>query len=546
METISQDTLSLWREEGSHLIPQNFGVFRSLVVQAKTLVKRRKYEEAAVCGEMAAWFACGQPCGLFVSFELEQILLEIGKQSIEHNSYLRKDSSISKSNKPKNILHVCTSVMSIGGLSKMLWRWIQQDTESIHSLALTKQESNEIPQILKESVNQSHGKMYVLNKEVNGIIPRAKKLREIAATADLVVLHVYNQDVIPMIAFANKDQSPPVIFVDYADHLFWLGASTSDVVANLRESGMHLSQQRRGIKPQRSVLLPTVIEPIYRKLSRAEAKRKLGFEENAIVLLSIARSVKYSRSVNGISFADAHIPVLEKYKNACLLVVGANHQDDWLEAIEQTQGRIKAIAETENTAIYYQAADIYVDSFPFVSITSLLEAGSYGVPLVSRYPYSSDSSAILGADMPGLTGNLIRVRNLEEYTDALSRLIEDEEYRLSLGEATKNKIAQTHWASNWQPALENLYLRATTLPRITPSLVSQDKMFLSEPDVFLPSVYGWYSDFILAIQPYLKFIPLTQRLYYWYRLVKKHGLRNRISLLLPSWFYLSYQDRKIG
>jgi hypothetical protein len=225
-------------------------------------------------------------------------------------------------------------------------------------------------------------------------------------------------------------------------------------------------------------------------------------------------------------------------------VVGANHQDDWLKAIEQTQGRIKAIAETENTAIYYQAADIYVDSFPFVSITSLLEAGSYGVPLVSRYPYSSDASEILGADMPGLTGNLIRVQNLEEYTASLSRLIEDEEFRLSLGEATKNKIAQTHWASNWQSALENVYTRAITVTPLTALLASKDNMFLGEPDVFLPSVYGWYLDFTLAIQPYLTYIPLTQRLSHWYKLVKKHGLRNRISLLLPNWLYLRYEDWK--
>ncbi|WYL99596.1 MAG: glycosyltransferase [Gloeotrichia echinulata CP02] len=544
METTSQDTLSLWREEGSRLIPQNFEVFNSLVAQAKALVQRGKYEEAAVYGEIAAWFTCAQPCGLFVSFELEQILLKIGQQAIKCNSYPSQNPSISQ--RPKKILHVCTSVMSIGGLSKMLWRWIQQDTESTHSVALTKQESNNVPQILKDSVSKSNGKIYMLNQLASGLISRAKELREIAATVDVVVLHVYNQDVIPMIAFANKEQSPPVIFLDHADHLFWLGASISDVVANLRESGMRLSQQRRGIEPQRNVLLPTIVEPTDRKLSRVQAKQQIGIQEDTIVLLSIARSVKYNRSVNGMNFADAHVPILEKYKNACLLVVGANNPEDWSTAIEQTEGRIRAIAETENTAIYYQAADIYVDSFPFVSITSLLEAGSYGVPLVSRYPYSCDASEILGADMPGLTGNLIRVRNLEEYTDCLTQLIEDQEFRLSLGEATKNKIAQTHWASNWQPALENLYTRAITLTPVTAPLAPKDQMFLGEPDVFLPNVHGWYFNFTLAIQPYLKFMPLTQRLYHWYRLVKKHGLRNRVTLLLPSWLYSRYQGLKVG
>jgi len=544
MQTTSQDTLSLWREEGSRVIPQHFEMFRSLVAQAAALVESGRYIEAAVYGEIAAWFACAQPCGLYVSLELEQVLLKIGKQAIKFNSYQKHNTSKSQSHRPKNILHVCTSVMSIGGHSKMLWRWIQQDTESTHSIALTNHQSSEIPHILKDSVSQSQGKIYILN-HVSDLIARAKKLREIAATADVVVLHVYNHDVIPMIAFANKEQSPAIILLDHADHLFWLGASITDVVANLRESGMRLSQQRRGIDAQRNLLLPTIVEPTYRKLSRTEAKRQLGIAEDTIVLLSIARSIKYSKTINGINFADAHVPILEKYKNACLLVVGVNNSDNWATAIEQTQGRIKAIAETENTAIYYQAADIYVDSFPFVSITSLLEAGSYGVPLVSRYPYSSDAAEILGADMPGLTGNLIRVRNLEEYTATLSHLIDNEEFRLSLGEATKNKIAQIHWPENWQSALEDLYIRATSLPPITSTLNPKDKIFLGEPDVFLPIVHGSYFDLTQAIQPYLKFIPFTQRVNYWYKLVKKYGLRNRISLLLPSWFYTLYHNWKV-
>jgi glycosyltransferase involved in cell wall biosynthesis len=309
---------------------------------------------------------------------------------------------------------------------------------------------------------------------------------------------------------------------------------------------MRLSQKRRGIEAQRNVLLPTIVDPTYRELSRAEAKQKLGIAEDTIVLLSIARSVKYSRAVNGMSYADAHIPILEKYQNACLLVVGANNPGDWSTAIEQTQGRIKAIAETQNTAIYYQAADIYVDSFPFVSITSLLEAGSYGVPLVSRYPYASDAAEILGADMPGLTGNLIRVRNLEEYTDVLSQLIEDEEYRLALGEATKNKISEKHWPNNWRSALENVYTVASKIQPVTVSYSPKDQMFLDEPDVFLPNVHGWYFDFTLAIQPFLTSLPFAQRLHYWYKLVKKHGVQNRLSLLLPNWVYSFYHGLKLS
>jgi glycosyltransferase involved in cell wall biosynthesis len=429
--------------------------------------------------------------------------------------------------------------MSIGGHSRMLCRWIQQDTERSHSLALTRQAPNKVPKTLKDAVNNSHGNIYVLNERIGSIVSWAKRLREIAATADIVVLHIYNFDILPIIAFANKEKCPPIIFLNHSDHLFWAGASISDVVVNLRESGMRLSQERRSIEAERNLLLPIILSPIKRLLSRTEAKQQLGIAENSVVLLSIARAIKY-QTIDGISFADAHIPLLKQHEQAILLVVGPDEKEDWSAATQETNGRIIVIGETEDTALFYQAADIYVDSFPFVSNTSLLEAGSYGIPLVSRYPYS-DASTILGADMTGLTGNLIRVRDLEEYTAVLSRLVEDEEFRLSLGEATRKKITQTHIGSNWQHSLNNIYSRTVSINQISINVaVATDKIFSGEPDVYLPHIYGWDISLHRLIESYLTFMPFNQRLPHWIELAKKHGFHNRISLLLPEWFRLRY------
>lgn len=541
MEKIAKDTLSLWREEGSHIIQQNFQAFRSLVAQANDFAQHGKYDMGAVYGEMAAQYATWKHCGLFVSYELEQVLTKIGRQAIQTSCYPGKSNSLPE--KPKNILHVATSVQTIGGLSRMLWRWIQQDTERSHSLVLTRSPGKSVPKILRDAVIDSHGKIYNLSETIGSIVSWAKRLREIAAGADLVVLHIYNNDVIPIIAFANKEQSPPIIFLDHADHMFWLGASISDVVVNLRESGMRLSQKRRGIAPERNVLLPIILEPTHRVVSRTEAKRQLGLPENSVVLLSVTRKLKY-KTIDGISYADAHVPLLERYKRAILVVIGPGNREDWSDAIQRTQGRIILHAEREDTAIFYQAADIYVDSFPFISTTSLLEAGSYGVPLVSRYPYSN-ASEILGADMPGLSDNLIRVRELDEYTAVLSRLVEDEDFRLSVGEATKSKILEIHTGNNWQRSLENVYLRAAALPRETVQSVAIDRMFVGEPDIFVPRVHS--ADFNLdsLIQSYLPIMPLNQRLLHWFRLVKKYGIYkqsfSRFRYLVPDWFVYRYR-----
>jgi Glycosyl transferases group 1 len=540
MEKIANDTLSRWREEGSRVIPENFKLFRNLVAQAKDFAQQGNYEAAAVYGRMAASCADYQHSGFFVSPELEQLLLEIGRKAIPRKFYSTESKCLPKV--PARILHVSTCVKYLGGHSRMILRWIQQDTECSHSLVVTDESREAIPKAITEAVSNSNGKIYSLKEIVGSLLSRAKRLREIAAAADIVVLHIFEYDVVPIIAFANQTGSPPIIFLNFNDHNFWLGVSISDVVANLRESGMRLSKQHRGIEIERNALLPTVLDSIERVLSRAEAKRQLGLPENSVVLLSIARAPKY-KTIDGISYIDTHIPLLEKYEQAFLIVVGPGHREDWSDAIERFQGRIIVHKQRPDTTIFLQVADIYVDSFPFVSITSLLEAGSYGVPLVSRYPFSSEACEIMGADMPSLTGNLIRVQTLEEYTAVLSRLVEDEEFRLNLGEATRKKIVDIHTGKNWHRSLNDIYHLATTLPRITASssVMEMDQMFIGEPNVFIPSIYGSELNWDNLVKFHLTIMPFKQRVQNYVNLLKTHKFyhsNERFSLfkyLLPDW-----------
>jgi glycosyltransferase involved in cell wall biosynthesis len=527
---ITENILNLWREEGRNFIPQNFAMFNSLLTEAKNLVQQGQYDAAAVYGQIAANYAQLNHCGFFTNPELENLLLIIGKTAIQANHSQKKKLV---STKPTKILHVSTNISSIGGISRLMGRWIKQDQERSHSVALTRQVAENIPQNLKDAVSESQGQIYLLNEQIGGIITRAKRLREYAADADLVVLHTWEHDVVPTIAFAEREQSPPIIYVNNGDHWFWVGASICDILVNLRESGQVLSRQRRGIESQRNLVLPTILEPISRKLSRLEAKQQLGLDPNSILLLSIARSVKY-KTVGEVNFAEAHLSLLKKYPNAILIVIGAgDSEEDWSEAIALTQGRIRVLGETKDTATFYQAADIYVDSFPFVSITSLLEAGSYGVPLVSRYPYDSDNCGVLGSDMPGLADNLIRVRDIEEYTQVLAELFEDETFRLSLGETTRSKIAANHWGENWQQILESVYHQAVTVTRQTIIPDGVTEMSLGEPDVFLPSVN--HTEIYTVIHWHLSLMPLRQRLILWLSLVKQYGYQqNPLNSLLPQ------------
>jgi glycosyltransferase involved in cell wall biosynthesis len=542
---IKDKVLGLPQNKDSFLIQQNFEEFGRLTTQARHKLQHGQYHTAAIYAEIAALHATAKHSGLFVSPCLENILLEIGQKAISTSIDFTKKTPSHKA--LKKVLHVATSVQGIGGMTRMIWRWISQDIDSTHSIALTRQADTEIPDALKKAVSNSHGEIYILNEKLDDfdLIPQAKRLRELASTVDLVILHIYNFDVVPIIAFADRNQTPPILFLDHADHLFWLGASISDIVISLRESAWNLAQKRRGIASERSVLLPIVIDPSQRDLSRVEAKRLLGIPEDSVLLLSIARATKYN-TIDGISFADAHVSLLKKYEQVFLVVVGAGYRADWTTAIEKTQGRIISYSEREDTAIFYQAADIYVDSFPFNSTTSLLEAGSYSVPLVSRFPYS-DASTILGADMPGLTGTLIRTKNIEEYMTSLSRLIENKEYCLSLGEATHRKIIEIHTKDYWKNKLEEIYTYATNISSIISTSNLTDQPFMGEPDIFISKIHGGDNNFMdSVIQSRLRAIPFVHRLSLWFKLVRKYGLRHRIMIMMPKQVQLIYRNIKMS
>jgi glycosyltransferase involved in cell wall biosynthesis len=514
--------LNFDRGREDSIISENYRDFRLLVAKAQHYLRLGKYDMAAIYGEAAAVYACCRHPGIFSCGELEEILDAVGASSVP------LPPSLQERNQPSTVtrvLHVCANVRSVGGHSRFLLRWMSQDRARCHSLALLDQISEKIPQELSDGVQASGGKIHHVNAFGGSILKRARDLSVWGLASDVVVLHDAIADVTPIIAFANLRNFVPVIRIDHADHLFWLGAKTSTVVASLRESAARLAQARRHVAAERNVLLPTLIEPSARTFEKNEAKQRIGIPEDSVLLLSVARRPKYT-TINGISYADAHVPILKRYPRATLIVVGSGDREDWANAISLTNGRIICYAERPDVDVFYQAADIYLDSYPFVSITSLLEAGTYGLPLVSLFPHASVSE-ILGADMPGLNGNLLRARSHSEYTMQLSALIEDPGYRARLGEATRAKILSLHTGARWQECLEELYQRALKLACVPNCKIIDDRPMLTEPDVIIPRVFGQNVDADQIIRSKLSLMPRKEKIFYLISFAISKGLSKK-------------------
>jgi hypothetical protein len=265
-----------------------------------------------------------------------------------------------------------------------------------------------------------------------------------------------------VIALARGSGSPPVILINHADHVFWLGTTVADVLSNMRESGRRLAAARRGVDAAHSLVMARPLMPHGRAMSRAEAKRELGVHPDQVLLVTAADASKY-RPVGPTSFLGLVAPVLEIHEDALLLAAGPRPHDAWAEAARRTGGRVRALGRLPDVATLQQAADIYVDSFPFSSLTSLLEAGSFGTPTITYRGHPGDCG-VLGADTPGVDEHMFSPSNPEDFQRALSALIADPERRAEVGERTQRAIREAHTGERWHRAMAAVYEHAARSP----------------------------------------------------------------------------------
>lgn len=539
--------LDAWRQAAGELLPQHASEFRNLLAAVEPELLRRNYRKAAAMAQVAANHSVLWHPGTFASAQLDDMLWRIGAAAVPTKGKRRpRDAG------PLRILHVVTQVAVIGGHGRMLWRWIGEDQENRHSVALTRQ-TRPLPDPLLRAVGSTGGSITYVNRQVGGILEWARKLQDAIAEADLVVLHVHNQDIIPFIAMSGMSERPPVLLLNHADHVFWVGAGLVDGVISTRMSGHRLNERRRGVPPNRNFLLPLCLEMPIPGMSQQAAKASLGLPEDSIVLLTVARAVKF-RSMGGLCFADAICPILQADSRVRLVVVGPGGTVDWSAAEVRAPGQILIEPEREDTRAFYAAADIYIDSFPFPSITSLLEAGMHQLPIVTRYEFGRGCE-VMGADSIGIDATLLKAQNLGEMQKLLGELIADRGRRIALGRETMTQISKINIGPDWLGNLADIYDAALALPPRQRGYVQNKPSQPEDLDAFLPFVFGKTlarpsSAVRLAHsrELALKTMPGSQRLLTWTRMAlrREFAFRRGSSSLLslvPEWLTVRLRVR---
>jgi hypothetical protein len=519
-------------------IKASFDEFDSFVVRAEDYLKRGELETAAAYCAIAANVATRTHAGVFASPRIEAVLSEIGRRAPGPDAGPRP-----RPKEIKRILHVTTQANQVGGHTKMLCLWAEADSTREHCLVLT-QHRGQLPGFTRATFGKTR-KVERLNRRPGGLISAAKQLRRIASTFDLIILHTHCEDVVPLIAFAETEKHPPMAILNHADHLFWLGPGPCHLAINLRDAAQDLAILRRGVAPERNILMPTLSESGKRTRTREEAKKEIGIDPDAILMFSAARKTKY-RTTNGVSFADIHASVLAKNPKAVLLVCGSGDQPDWEKATQASGRRIISLPETAAPQVYFEAGDIYVDSYPFVSSTSMMEAAGYGMPTVTLFT-APDAARIIGINHVALVGASQQARSFEQYEQILDRLIRDPAERKRIGDKGHDGVARDHNLPGWMTWLEAVYHRVTELspPDTRHMSAAREHPFFGEPDCRHQEIFGSIFPTVRFLKNYIGMMPPQQHLKHWNEIRRAGGFGGAgeaATYLMPEWLKRIVKD----
>lgn len=425
-------------------IAENRQLFDGLIDEASRAVDRTRFRSATVTLQTAARFASSNHPGVYRSLKLESLAVEIGRHLAAPQAR-RRGSRI-------DVLHVLTQAYSMGGHTRLVWRWIENDDARVHSVVLTGQQGIPVPKELRQAVARSGGSITRLGAASSNLLTRATQLRGIASNGvGVVVLHIHPRDVIPLIALAHAPVR--VVFLNHADHVFWIGGAITSILADIRPAGHTLSLGRRHFSEQNSVILPIPLR-VPLKSDKHQARSLLGLPQNAVVILSIASSYKYA-SPQGRHFIDIHRAFVMANPKVHLIVVGPDHNGRWRAVSEETGGRFQAVGTTRELDTYYDAADIYVDSLPFGSLTSLLDAGARGLPVLGLN--QSIAHSVLTSDDVSLHSGMVQFSCRDEYMHELEALTSRPDYRRRASASVRDAISRDHMSPGWNRHLDHLF-----------------------------------------------------------------------------------------
>ena len=408
-------------------------------------------EQAALWAYTAAGIAAEFGHSHLCSAPLESQLLRLGNRLPSAEPPVRAVGTRHE----QRWLHVYSMTAAIGGHTAIGRRWIARNSfGQRHSALFTAQSPADIDPGLAKAVERSGGEIYSLAM-TDPLLRRAEKLRQFAwSHADVVVLHVHAWDVLPSIAFAVPG-GPPVLLMNHADHAFWVGCAVSDMVVDIRDSGLSLSTSLRGVRG--SAVLPVPLEdrgPATHARSLAAARlRDPSLLSRGLILLTVGSRHKYQPHAH-LDFPQTIARIFDAVDDCALIAVGPGPADPvWQQIAERTGGRAVAVGLDPDLAPWHAVADLYLESFPVGSYTALLEVALSERAFV-RKPQLAPPS-VLAIDRGALAA-FATPTDPNDYAAAVIALAGDPDQRKAAAYEARRAVLACHCGEAWDARLEAL------------------------------------------------------------------------------------------
>lgn len=420
-------------------------IFGALCRRAAVALDRGMPEKAAIYASGAARVASFAHMGQFSDFRLEELLVRLAA-SVPVQSPAEK--MVRPSVGPRRLLHVATRLLATGGHTRLLQSWIVNDRGSRHDLAVTS--GKPVPPFIQETMDECGGS--ILYPPVgDGQLQTASWLRGIAQAADLVLLHVHQFDPVPTLAFASSSV-PPVLLINHSDHTFWIGTSVVDAVVNIRPFADELTRSRRA--PRSSLLIPVPLRPAVQVISRSTARARLGLRDSETMLIAMSAAYKFTRTERYDFFRTA-AAILEESPSARLFVLGVTiDQGRTMVPSSAVTERIDFLGPVADPRPYLAAADIYLDSFPYPSMTSVFESVASGVFPVFIY---APTPQLDFTHEPAFRAVARRTETENEYRQYVSNMITNVEQRQALAARAAQDVRHFHTGVGWLSRAESIY-----------------------------------------------------------------------------------------
>ena len=344
-------------------------------------------------------------------------------------------------------LHVLTEAYAIGGHTPLVKRWIELLDDEPHAVVLVRQGQPVEPSWVVPMGR--HVPLIDLHRAGLSRRARVAHLRNLFHVARRVILHIHPDDACS-VAAAYRSPHAEIHFLNHADHVAWLGAGLPVVLLNLRHRGTRLAEARRGIAAAACGVVPV---PITRPadMDRREARQSFGIGDQECLVLTIASGYKFN-PVGSRSLFEPLDRLLRRW-DVKLMAVGVDARHPVFGPLaERHPGQVLCMGTVPSPTRHRAAADIYLDSYPFCSITSMLESAALGTPVVAYQP-DPEELEVLYSECPWLPADRHPARDVGHLVELLDALIDDRLLREEFAVRTIGGMEQ-HSPRAWRAAVQ--------------------------------------------------------------------------------------------